>query len=502
MKQSSIIINAASSVIQIVITSITLFLLYKYLLVALGASQLGIWSLVLSTTSIAQLANFGITGSIVKYVAKYKAIGDTDKLSILIQTAAISIAVIFVVLAIIIYPVADYYLKITLQGESYRSASNILPYALIAFWIMMVTSISQAGLYGCQLITHRNLILAGESVTFLIICWFMAPRYGLVGLAYARLIQNCITSLVTWYILKKNITTLPLIPFRWEKSIFKEIIGYSVNFQFITLLVMLCDPVTKGLLSRYGSVSMVGYYEMANRMVQQVRSLIVNANQVLVPAFAHLKELAPERIQDFYIKSYQLLFFISLPVFSVLIMVTPFVSEIWIGRYESIFVTSAIILCVGWFLNTLSVPAYYACLGTGDLKWNLYSHMAMGASNLIIGLWAGKFFNGIGVIAAWAFSLALGGAILNITYHKFNKLPISELLPSASRLLALFCCTGIFISYLVSVVSFDSVNAVLFRGAVILLFIIATMIPVWVHPLRREIMGWLAKTKFSGVAVQ
>ena len=36
---------------------------------------------------------------------------------------------------------------------------------------------------------------------------------------------------------------------------------------------------------------MVGYYEMASRLVVQLRSLIVSANQVMIPVIAESQEM-------------------------------------------------------------------------------------------------------------------------------------------------------------------------------------------------------------------
>jgi O-antigen/teichoic acid export membrane protein len=244
---------------------------------------------------------------------------------------------------------------------------------------------------------------------------------------------------------------------------------------------------------------MVGYYEMANRMVQQVRSIIVNANQVLVPAFAHLKELEPEKIQTMYLNSYRLLFFVAVPTFSILAVSSPFISQIWVGKYENAFVYSAIILSIGWLLNTLCVPAYFASLGTGELKWNLISHVVMGLSNLGIGIAAGISFSGLGVVGAWALSLALGGIILIIAYHVINGLPMKELLPRTSRLLLVSCFVGVLLCYVIFVVGHSLNKPVLSSGIVILCFAITIAVPVWIHPLRKEIMGWIASIKFNKV---
>ena len=62
-------------------------------------------------------------------------------------------------------------------------------------------------------------------------------------------------------------------------------------------MTMLLDPLAKVLLSRFGGLSAVAYFEMANRMVSQARSLIASANQVLVPYYSKVAETTRGRIQ-------------------------------------------------------------------------------------------------------------------------------------------------------------------------------------------------------------
>lgn len=492
MKKNKVIHNAATSILQIVVSGLTLILLYKVLIRLIGIEQLGIWSLVLATTSMAQLAAMGITGSIVKYVAQYGASDQNEKVSLLIETAVISIAVIFVVILAVAYPLAEQYLKYSLPVRLCQTAVAILPHALLAYWIAMLTSVFQAGLYGSQLIGYRNYLLMADSVCYLVVCYIVAGSYGLVGLAWARVIQNLISMVASWIILRKNTPGLPVFPYRWDRAVFREIIGYSMNFQFISILAMLCDPLTKGLLSRFGSASLVGYYEMANRLVQQFRSLIVSANQVLVPAFAQLKELDPDRIRSVYLRSYRLVFFVSVPVFSLLAIGAPLVSDLWIGSRQPGFIQALLILSAGWFINTLCVPAYYAGMGTGELRWNVISHSLMAASNLCLGYLLGLRFGGAGVVAGWAVALALGGMLLGVAFHREHGLTLKEFLPQGSRWLTAWCLAGMLGCYYL----FGSVATVwppIWGSAGLLTgFSALVALPVWRHPLRRELTGWLS----------
>jgi len=491
MKKNMILHNAATSMLQIVVSGLTLILLYKVLIRLIGIEQLGVWSLVLATTSMAQLAAMGITGSIVKYVAQYGASDQGAKIALLIETAATSIAAIFLVVLAAAYPLAERYLGYALPAGLCRAAVAILPHALAAYWIAMLTSVFQAGLYGSQLIAYRNYLLMADSVCYLVLCYFVAGSYGLAGLAWARVIQNLLTMSASWVILRRNVPGLRLLPYRWDRAVFREIIGYSMNFQVISLLAMLCDPLTKGLLSRFGSASLVGYYEMANRLVQQFRSLIVSANQVLIPAFAQLKELDPDRIRSVYLKSYRLLFFISVPVFSLMAVAAPLVCDLWIGSRQPGFVQALLILSAGWFVNTLCVPAYYAGMGTGELRWNVISHALMALLNVCLGYLLGLRFGGAGVVAGWAIALALGGVLLGVSFHREQGLALSEFLPRGSRWLTVWCLAGMLGCYFFS--GGVAIPGPPVRGSAALLVCFSALValPVWCHPLRREITGWL-----------
>lgn len=503
-----LLVNAGSSVVQIFVTGVTLFLLYKYLLEILGAEILGVWSLVLAVGSVSVLANMGFTGSIVKYVASYDAVDDRQKVISAIETSVISIGTVGIVLIGVLYLVSDLYFSFALE-EGYRnSAVDILPLALLCFWLMLVTGIYQGALYGCQLIDQRNIVLMVDSVLHLIWCLILSSEYGLIGLAYARLIQNIITLSLSWYLLKRRLPELPLIPVAWERTTFKEMLGYSANFQLITLLVMMSDPITKGFLSKFGSVSMVSYYEMSNKLVQLCRSVIVNANQVLVPSFASLKELEPEKIQAIYLKSNQVVFFLSVPIFCFLLVASPLISQLWIGAYEPSFVFAMMALSLGWMFNTLSVPAYFAGVGTGELKDNVLCHLIMTALNLaLIGI-IGSLWEGGGVIGAWAISLAIGGFSLNLLYFRRNNIKIGHLIPHDSWLLLILSFLGLGLTYIfwnyqreyqLVVDNFyselGSTNGLFFYTSLILCFSVCVFVPIWIHPIRKGLMGLVLDRK-------
>ena len=61
--------------LQVIVTAATLFVLYRYLIHTLGVEALGIWSIVMASSTVLSVGELGLSDSIVKYMAKYLALG-------------------------------------------------------------------------------------------------------------------------------------------------------------------------------------------------------------------------------------------------------------------------------------------------------------------------------------------------------------------------------------------------------------------------------------------
>lgn len=491
MQRKQILINAIMSVLQVLVISGVLFILYRFLLNTIGVEKLGIWSLVLAATAVTQIVNMGLSGSVVKFVAKYIARGESENVSAVIQTAALSVGIFVGLVLLIGYPLAKWILKLVMPFQSLQDAFAILPYAFIALWIMVVTSIFHAGLDGYQRIDIRSALLMGGAIFHLILCFILTPTHGLMGLAYARVIQNLAVFITSWLLLKRYLPSAPVFPYKWSKRIFKEIIGYGVNFQVISLTSMFYEPVTKAFLSKFGGLSFVGYYEMANKMVQQLRNLIVSANQVLVPAVADLKERTPEKIQSVYLTSYRLVFYLALPLFSLCVLCIPVISLVWIGHYEKAFIISGILISFSWLINTLAGPANFSYLGLGKLRWNVVGHITIALLNAGLGFLLGSMSGGVGVVVAWTVSLALGSGIIYLSYHKVYRIPFAELLPRASKTISIICFSGVITTVLINHDLSPAFSIKMLNGANIIMFSIIICLALWFHPMRKRLMGWI-----------
>jgi len=481
------------SVLQFLVLGAVFFVLYRFLLRTIGPEEFGIWSVVLATASVTHLANFGLSSSVVKFVAKYIARGEKETVSDVIQTAAVSVCVLVGIVLLVGYLLASWILQVIIPEHNLQMALSLLPFALLSLWLSVLTGVFQAGLDGHQRIDIRSTLLISASIFHLVLCFLIVPRHGLMGLAYVQVLQASALLLASWLSLKYMLRTLPIVPHRWRRDLFREMIGYGVNFQIGTLMNMFGEPTTKALLTKFGGLSVVAYYEMASRMVAQVRGLVVSANQVVVPAVADLHERNRKTIQTLYKDSYQLIVYVAIPLFSALVALTPLISRFWIGHYESVFVLFSCLISVAMVINTLTAPAYFVNLGTDGIRWNTISHVTTGSLNFGLGLLFGALLGGSAVVFASAFSIIVGSAITVLSYHLRHRIQFLELVPKRSVSLIVFCTVGSLVALLLFLRLRYSLNPGTLAALIFFPFLVATGFLAWINPMREILVGWFTR---------
>ncbi|HEX9220558.1 MAG TPA: lipopolysaccharide biosynthesis protein [Gemmatimonadaceae bacterium] len=490
MKDRQIASNAVATVVQLVVSAAVLFFLYRFLLRVIGVEAVGVWSLVLAITSLGRVVDPGIVGGTTRFVARARARGPAESAVDYTQTAALSAGAVYLALALLLYPILSRLLEIVVPTGRVGDAHLLLPYALLSFWLTNVAAVFQGGIDGTQRVDLKSILLIGVALVYFASALLLVSRVGLIGLGYAQVVQAVALLVGSWLLLRRCLPGLPPIPVRWRASLFREIVAFGSQLQLISLTLMLWDPTTKALLSRFGGLAHVGYYDMAGRLVQQVRALLVNANQVLVPTIADLHERATEKVESLFRQSQRVMAYLSLPLLSALLALMPLVSEWWIGHYEGTFVLYATLLAIGWFINILSVPAYFVGVGTGRLRWNVMGHVLIAIVNLLLGGALGHLYGGLGVVIAAVTALVVGSTFILLKYHAHHGGHLSDLFPPESTPLL----GGSLAAVAAGLMTYHAVrqHTNLIQTTLLVLVVLIALLgyQTWRHPLRRKVIAW------------
>jgi O-antigen/teichoic acid export membrane protein len=495
------VLNALFSVVQVVVNAGLYLVLYRFLYDTVGVEMLGVWSVVMAWTSVNNLANLGLGGSTTYYIPKYQARGESAYVLELVQTGILSAAGAVGVGLVLFYPLVRGLLRLVITDPALLPvASEIVPYAFASIWMTATAGIVYASIDGLQRVDLRNVILVAGALAFLVGALILVPDRGVTGLAQAQLVQAATVLASSWLVLRVLLPSLPLLPVRWSRRAFSEMIGYSVRFQLMSIALLLFEPVTKSLLARFGTVSAVGYFEMANRLAMQLRSLIMTAHTALVPTLTDIGETAPALLRGIYETSCRLIAFLQLLSLPLLVGLTPIISVLWIGSYEPTFVLFATLLFIAWFGNLIAAPAYVGYLGEGDLRWNLRSHVLTGVLNIILGVAGGSLFGGTGVVIGFVAGLLAGSLMVAIAYSVEHDTALATWIAPENLVLAASTLGAMAAVLLLYYRMGAELSVVELCAASLGVYALFAGVPAWRHSSRRKLHAWARHAMIPGSA--
>jgi O-antigen/teichoic acid export membrane protein len=405
--------NSLWGIAEVLGSGLTLFFLYRVVVGSLGIKALGIWSLVLVTTSLGRLADIGTAAGLGKFVAAANAKNDREKLIQYAETAVITNFALYAVIALAMWAPAYYALSFAMSGDDLVQARALLPYSLISFILMSLTTATTGAVMGQHRADQKSMASLAGCVVQFAVAVLLVPRYGLPALAWAQISQFTLIIVAGWLLFLKNHYgrwTFRL-PLRWSRGVLKELLTFGVKLQAVTVASMFYDPLIKFTMSKFGGLAALGYFEMAQRLILQVRQLVVMPSQPLIPSFAHLLETSPEQIGALYRKALSLTIVAGFPMLAGVAITSPVISWLWIGQVEPDFVMFLIIMSIGWFVNVVGGPAYFMGIGTGRVKGNFYGQVLTTGGGFFATYILGYFGKAYGVAVASTLMLSLGALL-------------------------------------------------------------------------------------------
>lgn len=409
--------NVIFAALQIIINGLLLFVFYKYLIKVIGVELIGVWSLVMAFSSFLRAGNFGFADSIVKFVSTSIAHNDLSKVVRIIKTSFTSVFIMLGLLLLFAYPILYKILPHFLSTQYIILALELLPYSLVSVWLAVLSLLVIFSFDGINRVDIRSGFLVISNIFLILLSILFVHFYGFIGLGYAQVLQSTIQLLTAWFLIKKQLNIQSATPFFWDKALFKEMFLYSFHLQIASFLAMMLEPMSKIFLGYFGSMSSVGYFDMANKLIMQVRNVVVNANQALVPMLskAHAEHV---NITKSYFTTFKVLLVFSVVFYISVALLINFISNIWIGHIEPIFINFSYIVLVSIAINTLAGAAYFTNISIGDVKYNMQSQMIIAGLNVLLGLVLGYFFKDYGVVAAYGVSIGIGSYWLMYDFYK------------------------------------------------------------------------------------
>ncbi|WP_225207524.1 lipopolysaccharide biosynthesis protein [Novosphingobium huizhouense] len=440
--------NAASGVAQVIVSAGSLFVTYRLLMDFLSVQEIGLWSLVVGTTAVARLSELGVGNGVLRFVAADVGCDDRPMAASTIGMALTVVSVAVGLVALAAYPFLLRYLLSTTPLALHAGVETLLPAALGSLVVGTTANIFMSGLDGCQRMDVRVGLQMASSVIQLVMTYVVLPRFGLLGLGVVQLAQAGFIFVAGSIGLVLQLRQPLSAYLSWHVPRLKEVLTYGGSVQLSSFAQLLFDPVLKVLLNHFGGLAITGYYDIANRVALQARSLIVAAYNALVPyvaARAGRAGLGPEEIRKIYFDALAVLYPVIVPYFSIVFATLPMALIVWKGHYDQVLLAVTFVQCLAWLLNTINPPAYLIYMALGQMRWIVATHLLVGSLVIVLGLLLGPMFGSYGVLAAGALALSVGSFFVVVMFHReygiaFRLLVPMQRLPDLVVLLAVLGC--------------------------------------------------------------
>ena len=416
--------KAVVGTLEVIVYAGVLFLLYRIIVRALGIEAMGIWSLVMAAASFLRFADTGVGAGVGRFVALSRSEGEDARALEIIDTALLFNAALLTALTVLlVFPARLLLPYIFDDANALATARELLPLAFGAFILTNLSGVSAASLVALHRLDLKSYIVIGSCFLQIAVAALLIEDYGLVAVAAGQIAQQA-TILVACYFAARRVMGVPAarIVLRPSRAALREILPFGLKLQGGSLLTSRFDPISRFGMSSFGGLAAVGTFELAQRALMQLRQLIVNPSQQLMPAFAHYKDL--ESRKSLYMKAMAALSVSAILILGGAALVAPVLAWLWLGDVPSHFWEFTAVLAVGWIVNVASAPAYHLSVSNGRLKSIAMGGLATTVLGPLLAVALGYQLGDRGVALGTALGLALGGAITIAIASRANGLPL------------------------------------------------------------------------------
>jgi O-antigen/teichoic acid export membrane protein len=283
--------NVVTNYLRFFVGGLLGFLITPVMVHLLGDGDYGLWITVFSFTGYFGLIDQGIRPSLVRYVSRDHARGDTDGLSRSINSALALFAAAGVITLLVTLVVASqFHHWFTVEPSHRHLVFEVVLIAGASVALGFPLGVFGAVLSGLQRYDLGNAVGVGigilRAIAFVVV---LRMGGGLLALAWASLVMNLLGHTLSLVLAVRLMPGLRFGP-RWiDRGSLRAIGGYS-SFAFLGALASSIAFQTDALvITAFLSASAVTPFALAAGLVENVRSLVYSATFVLSPTASEME---------------------------------------------------------------------------------------------------------------------------------------------------------------------------------------------------------------------
>jgi len=383
----------------------------------LGQELLGIWDFAWALVTYFSLVQAGIGSSVNRFVARYRAAGDTLGMNRIVSSAmcALGAAALLVVGLAVAFSLLLPRLFGAKLGENILDAQWIVFILGIGVAIEIFFSVFGGIITGCHRWELHNFIKSGwRAVTVAGMIVALLYGKGLRSLAIINLsglILDSATRIVIAHRICKGLRLrLSLIKFKTIKELFV----FGGKSLIPSLSNLLLNQTTSILIIAFLGPAAIALFTRPQYLIIHMNTLVYKMAMVLVPTISSLQGTGNlKEIHELLVKSVRFSFYMALPMVLVLVVFGSSIMQLWMGpRYAQGLVPA--ILAVGSLLTMAQAPLQMILVGMNAHGRAGIGYLAASLCSVGLNLLVLRYL-GVG-LAGVAIAVTLPLTVMNIVY--------------------------------------------------------------------------------------
>jgi O-antigen/teichoic acid export membrane protein len=400
--------NVGSSWFALGVNIVVGVFLSPYILHHLGDDAFGLWVLIFSITGYYGLFDLGIRSSLVRYVAKYSASGESNELDRLISTALFSYSGIGAVAALV-----------TLIGSQHvASIFHVAPDFLnTARWLFLIVGCSVAlgfplgvaggileGLQRFYLLNFTN--IGATLLRALAILVALRHGGGLLTVAIITVSMPLLAGMVN------AVAVFRILPLRLRignlnRSSVRNIASYSSSTFIIIVSARLRFKTDAMIIGKFLSSAAITHFTIGSRLVDYAGEVVSGLAQVFVPMSSKSDATGDlAGLRKIFVAGNRACALIIFPIAAILIILGKSLIEAWVGvRYVASSYPVLLVLVVPSTLMLAQSASNRVLFGMAKHKTLAIVTLMEGGANVFLSIFLVRRFGILGDAAGTAIPL-------------------------------------------------------------------------------------------------
>ena len=401
--------NAALNIAAFAVTLLVTFLLVPVMLAHLGAAGFGVWAIARVFVSYASLSDLGLSSTVTKFVAEFHTKRDEHRLALYLQAAFMLYTLIGILLFLCVWLFSDLLVATFFAGSGSYAADVqfVLLGSIAVFAVNLVGTVFSSAINGLQRMEVTNglttfyWLLNGGGM-------FAALEfgYGLRGIVYANALSTALLFVLLAVFFFRLFARVPFLSVRFRFDEIVESLRYGKDIFIIAVANSVHLHYDKLLLGSFVGVGAVSNYEIASRVIQAMRQIVVLVLNPMLPLASELQAVErTESIRRLYARAMKFLVFFTVPFFACTAAFAGELIELWLRESNAVVVLTLQTLLFANFVNLLTGPAYFISLGIGKARYGMYCALVGLALNLLLSFAFLRLFGYVGLLAGTSVAL-------------------------------------------------------------------------------------------------